>query len=116
MRLPRPESKSDLKKSPPPAAMDKSLAGKDEPSSANKSMKDEMEDTLVGTTVVDRYDVQQCLSKQPASSLYKARHLLMDRAVAIRLLTATDIQSVKRFQVEAKVAKQPQSSQHHYRA
>lgn len=63
-----------------------------------------MEDTLVGTTIVGRYDVQQCLSKQPSSSLYKARHLLMDRAVAIRLLTATDIQSVKRFQVEAKVA------------
>ncbi len=74
------------------------------PSVSNKSMKDEMEDTLVGTTVVGRYEIQQCLSKQPSSSLYKARHLLMDRSVAIRLLTATDIQSVKRFQVEAKVA------------
>ncbi len=95
---------TEPKKSPPPAAIEKSPAVKDEPSSANKSMKDEMEDTLVGTTIVGRYDVQQCLSKQPSSSLYKARHLLMDRAVTIRLLTATDIQSVKRFQVEAKVA------------
>lgn len=76
----------------------------DEPSAANKSMKDEMDDTLVGETVVGRYEVQQCLSKQASSSLYKARHLLMDRPVAIRLLTATDIQSLKRFQVEAKVA------------
>jgi serine/threonine protein kinase len=74
------------------------------PTASNKSMKDEMEDTLVGTTVVGRYEILQCLSKQPSSSLYKARHLLMDRPVAIRLLTATDIQSLKRFQVEAKVA------------
>lgn len=74
------------------------------PTASNKSMKDEMEDTLVGATVVGRYEILQCLSKQPSSSLYKARHLLMDRPVAIRLLTATDIQSLKRFQVEAKVA------------
>lgn len=98
------ESKPEIEKTPPPAAVDKLPAVKDEPSAANKSLKDEMEDTLVGTTIVGRYDVQQCLSKQPSSSLYKARHLLMDRAVAIRLLTATDIQSVKRFQVEAKIA------------
>lgn len=74
------------------------------PTPSNKSMKDEMDDTLVGTTVVGRYEILQCLSKQPSSSLYKARHLLMDRPVTIRLLTATDIQSLKRFQVEAKVA------------
>lgn len=74
------------------------------PDSNDRSLKDEMEDTIVGTTLVGRYEILECLSKQPASSLYKARHLLMDRAVAIRLLTATDIQSLKRFQVEAKVA------------
>lgn len=88
----------------PPVSKQKPAAAKDEPSTANKSMKDEMEDTLVGTTVVGRYEVLQCLSKQQSSSLYKARHLLMDRPVAIRLLTATDIQSLKRFQIEAKVA------------
>ncbi|MBX9948113.1 MAG: serine/threonine-protein kinase [Candidatus Obscuribacterales bacterium] len=100
-----PESTATAAEPKAPALDVKSLApSDDEPSSANKSMKDEMEDTLVGTTVVGRYEVQQCLSKQPASSLYKARHLLMDRPVAIRLLTATDIQSLKRFQVEAKVA------------
>ena len=94
---PSPDSQPELKDAAVPTAGD-------EPSAANKSMKDEMEDTLVGTTVVGRYEVLQCLSKQPSSSLYKARHLLMDRPVAIRLLTATDIQSLKRFQVEAKVA------------
>ncbi len=38
--------------SPPEQKKSSLPAAKDEPSSANKSMKDEMEDTLVGTTVV----------------------------------------------------------------
>ncbi|MBC7998146.1 MAG: serine/threonine protein kinase [Leptolyngbya sp.] len=67
------------------------------------SGKDDAEDSLIGTVMVGRYEVIQRLSKSPASSLYKARHLLMDRAVAIRILTAADIQSVKRFQIEAKI-------------
>lgn len=70
----------------------------------NAPGKEDAEDSLIGTIMVGRYEILQRLSKTPASCLYKARHLLMDRFVAIRILTATDIQSVKRFQVEAKIA------------
>lgn len=61
-------------------------------------------DPLIGTVIVGRYQIISRLGSTSTSALYRANHLLMDRDVAIRFLTAADVQSVKRFQIEAKVA------------
>ncbi len=44
------------------------------------------------------------------SSVYKAKHTLMDRIVAIKILVASDVPSLKRFQLEAKLVS---SLKHH---
>lgn len=44
------------------------------------------------------------------SSVYKAKHTLMDRMVAIKILVASDVPSLKRFQLEAKLVS---SLKHH---
>lgn len=67
-------------------------------------LEEEDLDPLIGTVIVGRYEIVSRLSKSPTSAVYKANHLLMDRPVALRLLVASDIQSVKRFQIEAKIA------------
>ncbi|HEY9682626.1 MAG TPA: protein kinase [Oculatellaceae cyanobacterium] len=62
------------------------------------------EDPLVGNILADRFEVLAKLGEGGMSAVYKARHMLMDRIVAIKLLFASDIQSLKRFQLEAKLA------------
>jgi serine/threonine-protein kinase len=62
------------------------------------------EDPLIGTVLAERFEVLAILGEGGMSAVYKARHLLMDKLVAIKLLFAEDIQSLKRFQLEAKLA------------
>jgi eukaryotic-like serine/threonine-protein kinase len=62
------------------------------------------EDANVGSILAERFEIIAALGKGGMSTVYKGRHLLMDRIVAIKLLTASDVQSLKRFQMEAKLA------------
>jgi eukaryotic-like serine/threonine-protein kinase len=62
------------------------------------------EDANVGSILAERFEIISALGKGGMSTVYKGRHLLMDRIVAIKLLTASDVQSLKRFQLEAKLA------------
>jgi eukaryotic-like serine/threonine-protein kinase len=62
------------------------------------------EDVNVGSILAERFEIIAALGKGGMSTVYKGRHLLMDRIVAIKLLTSSDVQSLKRFQMEAKLA------------
>jgi len=64
-------------------------------------------DQLVGTKLADRYQVLSVIGHGGMGVVYKARHELMDRLVAIKMLKAdliSDSVSVKRFQQEARAA------------
>jgi serine/threonine protein kinase/S1-C subfamily serine protease len=62
-------------------------------------------DPLIGTLLLDKYQISDVLGRGGMSAVYKARHLLMDRFVAIKVLRAelvTDPQSLRRFQLESR--------------
>lgn len=65
------------------------------------------QDQLIGTKLADRYHVLSIIGHGGMGVVYKARHELMDRIVAIKMLQSnlvSDSMSVKRFQQEAKAA------------
>lgn len=65
------------------------------------------QDPLLGKMLADRYLIQSIIGHGGMGVVYKARHELMDRIVAIKMLQSqliTDSQSVKRFQHEARAA------------
>ncbi len=65
------------------------------------------QDQLIGTKLADRYLVMSIIGHGGMGVVYKARHELMDRIVAIKMLQSqliSDSMSVKRFQQEAKAA------------
>jgi serine/threonine-protein kinase len=62
-------------------------------------------DPLVGTLLLEKYQISEVLGRGGMSAVYKARHLLMDRNVAIKVLRAElvhDPQSLRRFQLESR--------------
>jgi eukaryotic-like serine/threonine-protein kinase len=64
-------------------------------------------DALLGTKVAEKYEVLSEVGHGGMSIVYKARHELMDRIVAIKMLQAAlvnDQTSIKRFQQEAQAA------------
>jgi serine/threonine-protein kinase len=66
-----------------------------------------IQDPLVGTKLADRYFIHSVVGHGGMGIVYKARHELMDRDVAIKVLKAdliSDSMSVKRFQQEARAA------------
>ena len=67
-------------------------------------------DPLVGAFFADRYQIISILGRGGMSAVYKAKHTLMDRLVAIKILVASDVPSLKRFQLEAKLVS---SLKHH---
>lgn len=67
-------------------------------------------DPLVGSFFAERYQIIARLGRGGMSSVYKAKHTLMDRIVAVKILTASDVPSLKRFQLEAKLVS---SLKHH---
>jgi serine/threonine protein kinase len=71
-------------------------------------MQQEAEESLlVGSILSGRYGIISLLGKGGIGVVYKARHMLMDRTVAIKMLKrifAADSTSLLRFQQEAKTA------------
>jgi serine/threonine protein kinase len=64
-------------------------------------------DPLLDTVLHDRYQILSILGKGGMGVVYKGKHLLIDRIVAIKMLrtdVAYDQQNLMRFQVEAKAA------------
>ena len=64
-------------------------------------------DTMVGTVLADRYEIQEKLGTGGMGLVYKAKHLLMKRLVAIKLMLpqyASNATALKRFQHEAQAA------------
>lgn len=65
------------------------------------------EDDFIGQTLADRYYITEIIGKGGMGVVYLARHQMMDRLVAIKMLQAElcqDDVSVKRFQQEAQAA------------
>jgi serine/threonine-protein kinase len=66
-----------------------------------------VQDPLIGTTLAGHYEIISLIGHGGMGVVYKARHNLMDRIVAIKMLHAnlvSDSMSVKRFQQESKAA------------
>lgn len=64
-------------------------------------------ENLVGAIFADRYQIMSVLGEGGTSIVYKAKHLLMERPVAIKILKnfqTTKQQTLKRFQQEARSA------------
>lgn len=62
------------------------------------------QDNLVGSVLADRYEIIELLSEGGMGKVYKAKHLLMKRIVAIKMLHPNIVASatmLKRFQQEA---------------
>lgn len=67
--------------------------------------KQEAPESLVGQVIADRYQILEVLGQGGIGVVYKAKHTLMDRIVAFKMLkkeTLADERSVQRFQQEAK--------------
>lgn len=65
------------------------------------------EDQMVGTVLADRYEILEVIGGGGMGLVYKARHKLMNRIVAIKMLHKHMISSkdtLKRFQLEAQAA------------
>ncbi len=65
------------------------------------------QNTLVGTRLADRYEIISVIGHGGMGVVYKARHELIDRVVAIKMLKPQlimDAASAQRFQQEAKAA------------
>jgi serine/threonine protein kinase len=65
------------------------------------------QDSLLGTVLDNSYEVISIIGHGGMGVVYKARHTLMDRIVAIKMLKSTlisDSMSVKRFQQEVKAS------------
>lgn len=66
-----------------------------------------MQDPLIGTVLAGNYEIISIIGQGGMGVVYKGRHALMERIVAIKMLQAqliTDSMSVKRFQQESKAA------------
>lgn len=62
-------------------------------------------DPLLGTTFLDKYQITEVLGRGGMSAVYKAKHLMMDRYVAIKFLRSElvhDNVMLQRFQLESK--------------
>ncbi|MBS2010251.1 MAG: serine/threonine protein kinase [Cyanobacteria bacterium SZAS TMP-1] len=60
-----------------------------------------------GSIFGEKYEIAEALGSGGMSTVYKAKHLFLDKTVAIKLLNqqlASDAKAVQRFQVEAKAA------------
>jgi len=64
-----------------------------------------MIDTFIGKTLADKYRIDSVMRETELGKVYHGRHLLMDKAVAVKILSpalAVDENIVKRFSSEAR--------------
>ncbi|HEY9679169.1 MAG TPA: serine/threonine-protein kinase [Drouetiella sp.] len=64
-------------------------------------------DKLIGTIIADRYELLSLAGRGGMSAVYKARHILTHKVVALKLMLPhllTDDNAVRRFQQEARAA------------
>jgi serine/threonine protein kinase len=65
------------------------------------------EDSLIGTTLDNRYRIDSVIGRGGMSTVYKAQHLFLNRAVAIKIMQehlASNVEGRMRFQREAQAA------------
>jgi serine/threonine protein kinase len=65
------------------------------------------ETNLIGTTLGDRYEIQELLGDGAMGQVYKARHKLLKRTVAVKMMhpnLVSGAAALKRFQKEAELA------------
>lgn len=76
---------------------------------ADKSvLKKTSKDPLIGTTFQEKYEITELLGKGGMGAVYKARHVLLDSWVAVKILRpelTDDSVSMQRFQREGKAVK-----------
>jgi serine/threonine-protein kinase len=71
----------------------------------NKPREAADEGGLVGLVLGERYAIEECLSSGGQGVVYRARHIVLDSPVAVKILRqAQDADAQRRFLVEAKVA------------
>ncbi len=73
-------------------------------SRSGKTLPTPSEKALIGKVVAGKYHVVSFIGRGGMSVVYKARHLLLDKDVAIKVLRShllTDQESIERFKVEA---------------
>ena len=63
-------------------------------------------EALIGTTIAGRFEILSVLGSGGMSTVYKARHLLLDRVVAVKFIHGGQLHArgIQRFQQEAKTA------------
>lgn len=67
------------------------------------------EDNLLGTVLADKYEILEVLGKGGMSVVYRARHVVMDKTLAVKVLhmdLARDEVSLRRFNQEAQASSQ----------
>ena len=77
------------------------------PLPSNSAAKEVEADPLLGTTIDGRYAIEARLGEGGMGVVYKARHVLIDKPVAIKMLraeVASQPDVVKRFLLEAQLA------------
>src|ERR1051326_3329142 len=78
------------------ALVDKIARGRDEPT-----------DPLIGRTIADKYRIERLIGRGGMGAVYEGKHLLLDRAVAIKVLhqnMSADERAASRFIREAKAS------------
>lgn len=86
------------------------LAGENAICACDSSLPEEpiqIRDPLIGTILNNTYEIQEAIGRGGMGVVYKARDVLMERTVAIKMLhahLARDQQSVQRFKQEARAA------------
>lgn len=70
-------------------------------------METEIRDSLIGTTLDNRYKIDAVIGRGGMSTVYKAQHLFLNRDVAIKIMQehlASNVEGRMRFQREAQAA------------
>jgi eukaryotic-like serine/threonine-protein kinase len=71
-------------------------------------LKQAESDPMIGSYFAERFQIISKLGAGGMGSVYKAKHLLMDKVIALKVLEKVDGESARRFQMEAKLACQLQ--------
>src|SRR4029079_14619545 len=75
--------------------------------SAEAAVLQRLEDPLIGQTLADKYKIEKLIKQGGMGAVYRGKHVLMDKTVAIKVLKpslAGDDAVVARFSREAKAA------------